>query len=72
LEPWRDPSSSSFTAKDVIALEKRRIASGARTVEFVADRKPAYVGINPYLTLIERETSDNVVALGTQWAAAAG
>jgi hypothetical protein len=61
-----DPSTPSFTAKDVIALEKRRIASGAQTVEFVVDRKPAYVGINPYLKLIEREISDNVVALGAQ------
>ena len=60
-----DPSSSSFAAKDVIALEQRRIKTGAQTVEFVVDRKPAYVGINPYLKLIERETSDNVVALGS-------
>ena len=59
-----DPSGSSFTAKDVIVLEKRRVKTGAQTVEFVVDRKPAYVGINPYLKLIERETSDNIAALG--------
>jgi hypothetical protein len=33
-------------------------------VESVVDRKPADVGINPYLKLIERETRDNIVALG--------
>ena len=59
-----DPNGSSFTAKDVIVLEKRQIKSGAQTVEFVVDRKPAYVGVNPYLKLIERETSDNIAALG--------
>jgi hypothetical protein len=59
-----DPDGASFSAADVIRLEKRRIKSGTQTVEFVSDRKPAFVGVNPYLKLIERDMSNNIVAVG--------
>ena len=58
-----DPGESGFDAKDVIALEKRSIKSGVQTVEFVVDRKPAFVGIDPYVKLISRQTKNNVARL---------
>ena len=61
-----DPAKLEFSAKDVIVLEKRPIKTGAQTIEFVVDRKPAFVGIDPYVKLISRNTSNNVVALGRQ------
>jgi aminopeptidase N len=61
-----DPDARAFSDKDVIALEKRQIKSGDQTVEFVVDRKPALVGVDPYLKLISRNTSNNVKSLGAK------
>ena len=55
-----NPDRPEFTAKDVIRLEKRPIKAGKQTIELMSDRKPAFVGINPYLKLIERNIGDNV------------
>ena len=60
------PDRPEFTAKDVIWLEKRPIKSGDQTIEFVVDRKPAFVGVDPYLKLISRNTSNNVKSLGAK------
>ena len=56
-------SVPGLAAKDVIALEKRKITGGTQSVEFVVDRKPAFVGIDPYTKLISRNTSSNVIAV---------
>ena len=61
-----DPDARSFSDKDVIALEKRPVKSGDQTIEFVVDRKPAFVGVDPYLKLISRNTSNNVKSLGSK------
>jgi ABC-2 type transport system permease protein len=61
-----NPDARSFSDKDVIALEKRPIKSGDQTIEFVVDRKPAFVGVDPYLKLISRNTSNNVKSLGAK------
>jgi len=61
-----DPDARAFSDKDVIALEKRPIKSGDQTVELVVDRKPAFVGVDPYLKLISRNTSNNVKSLGAK------
>ncbi|MFL6975642.1 MAG: hypothetical protein ACJ8F2_27335, partial [Xanthobacteraceae bacterium] len=61
-----DPDARAFNDKDVIVLEKRPIKSGDQTIEFVVDRKPAFVGVDPYLKLISRNTSNNVKSLGSK------
>jgi ABC-2 type transport system permease protein len=61
-----DPDARAFSDKDVIALEKRPLKSGDQTIEFVVDRKPAFVGVDPYLKLISRNTSNNVKSLGAK------
>ena len=61
-----DPDARAFSDKDVIALEKRPIKSGDQSIEFVVDRKPALVGVDPYLKLISRNTSNNVKSLGAK------
>jgi aminopeptidase N len=60
-----DPANATFSAGDVILLEKRWIKSGPQLIEFVVDRKPSYVGIDPYVKLIQRSTERNVVAVRT-------
>ena len=61
-----DPGKPEFSANDVIALEKRPIKDGAQTVELVVERKPAFVGIDPYIKLISRNTNHNVAPVGTK------
>jgi ABC-2 type transport system permease protein len=61
-----DPAKSDFSANDVIALEKRPIKSGTQTLELVVARKPAFVGIDPYIKLISRDTTRNVVPVATK------
>src|SRR5205807_2489265 len=61
-----DPAKLEFSVNDVIVLEKRPIKTGAQTIEFVVDRKPAFLGIDPYVKLISRNTSNNVAPLGRQ------
>ena len=60
-----DPRRREFSAKDVIALEKRRIVGGKQSIELVVDRKPAFVGIDPYIKLIQRNTGSNVAPLAS-------
>ncbi len=47
----------------VILLEKHRLRTGEVTLEFVVDREPSHVGIDPYSKLIDRNTDDNLEAL---------
>jgi ABC-2 type transport system permease protein len=61
-----DPSSSGFSKDDVIKIEKRRLTTGAQSIEFIVERKPAFVGVDPYVKLIERNTAKTVVPLGGQ------
>jgi len=50
----------------MVPLEKRPIKSGDQTIEFVVDRKPALVGVDPYLKPISRNTSNSVKSLGAK------
>jgi hypothetical protein len=59
-----DPDKPEFSDTDVIALEKRKLTTGNQSVEFVVDRRPAYVGVDPYVKLISRNTTNNLVPLG--------
>jgi ABC-2 type transport system permease protein len=58
-----DPRRSEFSEKDVIRLEKHRIVGGKQSIELVVDRKPLFVGIDPYIKLIQRNTTNNVAPL---------
>jgi hypothetical protein len=59
-----DPDKREFTERDVIALEKHQIKSGSQSVEFTVDRKPTFVGVDPYVKLISRDTAGNLAPLG--------
>jgi ABC-2 type transport system permease protein len=58
-----DPAAGSSSGKDVIRLEKHRIVGGPQSIEVVVEQKPAFVGIDPYIKLIQRNTSANVSPL---------
>ena len=60
-----DPRGRGFSAKDVIVVDKRRIVSGKQSIELVVDQRPAFVGIDPYIKLIQRDTTSNVAPLAS-------
>ncbi|TWB40012.1 ABC transporter permease/M1 family aminopeptidase [Nitrospirillum viridazoti] len=59
-----EPGKGAFGDHDVIHLAKHPLHFGDQTIELVVDRKPAFVGIDPYNKLIDRNSDDNVARLG--------
>ncbi|WP_186457380.1 hypothetical protein [Nitrospirillum amazonense] len=59
-----DPGASTFGDHDVIHLAKHPLHFGEQTIELVVNKKPAFVGIDPYNKLIDRNSDDNVARLG--------
>ncbi|NDC58037.1 MAG: hypothetical protein EBZ50_04260, partial [Alphaproteobacteria bacterium] len=60
-----EPGRGAFKSANVLAFEKRAIASGEQTVTLRGLKVPAgatlHVGIDPYNKRIDRNSSDNVV-----------
>lgn len=56
----KDPNDPSFEEKDVILLEKHRVNAGNGVVTVTVDRKPRFVGVDPFLKLIDRNGEDNL------------
>ena len=46
-----------------IYLKKHRIRSGENVIKVVVSKLPTHAGIDPYVRLIDRDTSDNVIAM---------
>ena len=59
------PDDKDFAPDAVLHLAKHRIRSGDNTVRVTVDRRPAFVGIDPYVKLIDRNADDNVKAVGS-------
>ena len=57
------PGLGAFSAKDVIAFERRPLANGAQEVRLISAKKPAFVGVDPYNKFIDRNPDDNVIAV---------
>ncbi len=57
------PDASGFGPAEVIGAERRRLRSGLQTVTFVTDRKPAFVALDPFLDLIQRDADQAAVAV---------
>lgn len=60
----REPGKKDFGARDVIAMQRIAIHSGAQTVTFVAERAPQFAGVDPYTFAIDRNSDDNLVKVG--------
>lgn len=56
----RNPAEERFNNEDVILLEKRMIQGRKQTIEIVTNKRPRYVGIDPYNKLIDRQPDDNI------------
>jgi aminopeptidase N len=59
-----EPGRGAFDAKNVIRMERQPIRSGNQVLKFVTDRKPTHAGVDPYNFYIDRNSADNVKAVG--------
>lgn len=59
----RNPTSTSFSEKDVLKLEKVRITDQRTTLEWMVDQEPGFAGVDPYHKLIDRNPEDNLRAI---------
>ena len=44
----------------VIYLKKHQLTTGENSIELVLDKKPLYVGVDPFVRLIDRDGADNI------------
>ncbi|MDJ0842143.1 MAG: M1 family aminopeptidase [Acidobacteriota bacterium] len=58
-----NPAAEGFSEDDVIYLQKQVMDGPTADFTFVVDRKPRFVGIDPYHKLIDRKVDDNLVAV---------
>ena len=56
------PGRGLFAAKDVLDLQRMPIHSGVQQIKLVTGAKPSFAGADPYNILIDRNSSDNVIA----------
>ena len=59
-----EPGKGSFSSKDVIVMQRVTLKSGVQTLHFTVAKKPAFAGVDPYNTMIDRNSDDNVVKVG--------
>lgn len=59
-----EPGVGAFDRDDVVLFERRAIRSGTQTLRFVTATKPAFAGVDPYNKWIDRDSGDNVRAVG--------
>ena len=55
------PGLGAFDGKDVLQLRRYPVRSGSQTVTIVTERRPAFVGIDPYNKYIDRNSDDNII-----------
>ncbi len=58
------PGEGEFAAENVIMMDRRPIRSGEQEIKIVTDRRPAWVGVDPYNKYVDRNSDDNLVEPG--------
>ncbi|WP_372870955.1 ABC transporter permease/M1 family aminopeptidase [Shewanella sp.] len=48
---------------DVLLLEKHPLKSGENQLSFELDKKPTFVGVDPFVKLVDRDSKDNIFKL---------
>ena len=54
------PGEGKFKAADVLSFGRQPVHTGLQTVTLTLDKKPAFVGVDPYNKWIDRDSDDNV------------
>jgi len=58
------PGTGAFDRENVIVMERRPVRSGRQQLRIVTERRPEWVGIDPYNKYVDRNSDDNLVAPG--------
>ena len=58
------PGRGSFDRSNVLMMERQPIHGGRQIFHFVTARRPTHAGIDPYNFYIDRNSNDNVAAVG--------
>ena len=58
------PGGDVFDRKNVLLMERRPIRSGSQTIKVITEKRPTWVGIDPYNKYIDRNSDDNLVEPG--------
>lgn len=58
-----EPGTRGYGRDSVLALERRSLTSGSQEIALVLDRAPAFVGIDPFNTRIDRNSADNLTSV---------
>lgn len=58
-----EPGKKGFKAESVLLLRRDSVHNGAQRIVLRSATAPAYAGVDPYNTHIDRNTDDNVVAV---------
>ena len=45
----------------ILHFQKHRIVKGENKIRLIVDQVPAYVGIDPYYLMIDRNSDDNLI-----------
>jgi ABC-2 type transport system permease protein len=59
------PGKKGFGKGNIEVLQRRPIKSGSQTVTFTVAKKPTWVGVDPYNILIDRNSDDNLMKVGS-------
>jgi len=61
----QDPNSPLLgnTETPPVYLQKHRIRSGKNEIQLIVPNKPSFVGIDPYIKFIDRDSDDNILAI---------
>lgn len=57
------PGLGAFGKKNVISMEPKPMKSGEQLIKIISDKRPEFVGIDPYNKYIDRNGDDNVIAV---------
>lgn len=60
-----EPGRLAFDKSHVLMMERHPIHSGKQVLKFVSDKQPLFAGVDPYNFYIDRDSADNVAAVGT-------
>jgi aminopeptidase N len=61
----KEPGKKGFAAGDVILLKRMAVRSGVTTFTLIADRSPTFAGVDPYNTMIDRNSDENLTKVGS-------
>jgi ABC-2 type transport system permease protein len=57
------PGTGAFDSANVLSMKRYPIRAGKQVVDVVTKAKPAFAGIDPYNTYIDRNSDDNLVTV---------